>query len=437
MAEPTFLVKNLHVDLHNFQQHFDHSKYDFQIMAQYIDQHTYNVIVYRLDQDAGWNININVLACDFQENGHKIIHIGQSNDAEKSIQVHTDSIIEPSTTLLERLPRYKLVQSPNPNAISRQEFNKIFSTDIVVLPSLIFAVGLVDQTVYMYNEKYSHYSEIIHQIKHLISVALSENIQSKLYFVVCAADGYPESHYYYSNRHIPKIANEMEYQGKAMVQLNPDEYAVLHKNKYILTQSQHRDMPYSVGIYDRHYFYCNLYNPFRSFHNGIPFHTKVSKIVFGARIPRGSVHNFIERRDITVNQRQYFVSDAIPKDNIVCSSTEWIDNKEMIKYKYILDIDGGASTWDATAWKLNSGSVIFKTESAWRQWFYDEYLPWIHYVPVKNDFSDIQEQFHWCEANPEKCKQMVQNCLELFQKTFRFHKAIEYSKGVLMQINNI
>jgi hypothetical protein len=134
-----------------------------------------------------------------------------------------------------------------------------------------------------------------------------------------------------------------------------------------------------------------------------------------------------------MNQRQYFLSDAVDKTNIVCSES-WIDKHEMVKYKYILDIDGRASTWDATAWKLNSGSVIFKVESIWRQWFYDEYLPWVHYIPVKNDFSDIHEKWRWCEENQDKCEEISKNAMDLFQKVYRYQNIVEHTIGVLKQL---
>jgi hypothetical protein len=102
-----------------------------------------------------------------------------------------------------------------------------------------------------------------------------------------------------------------------------------------------------------------------------------------------------------------------------------------------LDIDGHASTWDATAWKLNSGSVILKTDSCWSQWFFDNYKPWVHYVPVKDDFSDIQAQFAWCESNQDKCLEMINNCKELFQQTYRYDRVKTYIQQSLYKIANL
>ena len=442
-----YTVADLHIDLYNSIQHFDHTKYDFQVLAQYVDPHNYNVIIRLLDRNVGWNIGLQILAVDFRqgrEKMYKIINVGSTDDSEISIPVSTELEICPSQTFLTKLPRYQMVQPPEPIAISRQQFNEMFETDIVALPTLLYAVGIKDGLVYMHNDPYSYYHEIIHQINHLLSVYLtrsqnntSTNITSNPYpyFIICAGDGYPENHYHSTSRTIPKIVGETEYYEKHSVILDdPNEYAKMHSKQYVLTQSQHTDYPFAIGIPDRHYFLCNLYNPFRSFHRGIPFRNKINKIIFGARNERGSKYNFTKRRDIECNQRQYFVSDAVPKDNIYCSATLWIDSKTMVDYKYILDIDGGACTWDATAWKLNSGSVIFKTASTWRQWFYDEYQPWIHYVPVDDDFANIQERFQWCESHPEECEKMIANCLALFQKIFRFHNVIEYCETVLDKV---
>jgi hypothetical protein len=103
----------------------------------------------------------------------------------------------------------------------------------------------------------------------------------------------------------------------------------------------------------------------------------------------------------------------------------------MISYKYILNIDGNASTWDATAWKMNSGSVIFKVDGPWIQWFYSEYLPYVHYIPIKDDMSDLQEKYMWCEEHPEECEKIVENSKKLFQKVYKMSNIIKYIQDIL------
>jgi hypothetical protein len=189
-------------------------------------------------------------------------------------------------------------------------------------------------------------------------------------------------------------------------------------------------------VIDRHYFYCSLYHDFRSFHRGIPFQKKIAKIVYAGRLHNSSRFNFLRKRELIgdLTQREYFYSDAVSKENVVCEKGKWIESREMVEYKYILDMDGNACTWDATAWKLNSGSVIFKVESGWRQWFYDSFHPWTHYVPIADDFSDLQEKYHWCETHQEECERMVSNAKDLFQSVYRFSNVVEYSRNALSKM---
>ena len=404
---------------------------DYHIQTQYINEHSFFIVVRRLDSKNGWDEPFNVLVEYILEKKTDIITIETSNtsDMYKRIDV-PDITIHTSTTPLHLYPQYRLIPSPGPQKISREEFNIRFSSNIVTLPRNLYAAGLDNGTLYMYNDYFADYWEVLMLIQHIVSVAITFTEKHHFYFIVCVSDGYIEGDYQ-SDRTIPRAVGDTEYVGKPFISIyDPKEFPLFHSKKYVLANSVQRGTPYAIPIPDRHYFYCNYYHIFRSFHRGIPFSEKQNKIVYAGRRDRGAKYNFLKRRDIDMSQRNYFYSDAVPKDNIVCS-IDWINDYEMVNYKYILDIDGNASTWDGTAWKLNSGSVIMKSNSCWRQWFYDEYIPWVHYVPLEDDFSDIQEKFQWCEANQGKCEEIVKNAKALFQKIYRFHNVIDYTKSLL------
>jgi hypothetical protein len=270
-------------------------------------------------------------------------------------------------------------------------------------------------------------------INHIISVAFNKIKDSApdFYCVICALDGYLEN-YYSSWRYVPKLpASVSEYRNKVTIELQENDaemFPLLHKQKYILGQSVHPETDYAIAMPDRYYFCLNRYNLYRSIHFGLPFKNKIPQIIYACN-PRGTKYNFTKRRDIEMSQREYFKSDAVPKDNIRVG--ENIDRNEMINYKYVLDIDGNASTWDATAWKLNSGSVILKCDTNWEQWFYKYYKPWVNYVPIEDDFSDIQEKFRWCEEHQNECEAMIKRNKELFQKIYRFQNVVKYTESVI------
>ncbi|KAL0567527.1 hypothetical protein V5O48_014462, partial [Marasmius crinis-equi] len=59
--------------------------------------------------------------------------------------------------------------------------------------------------------------------------------------------------------------------------------------------------------------------------------------------------------------------------------------------KYLLDVDGNA--WSSRFKRLmSSGSVVFKA-TAYPEWFTDRIQPWVHYIPVQVDLSDLWDSF--------------------------------------------
>jgi hypothetical protein len=420
-------VADVEVDLVNYREPnmrtdaFTHVVTDFQVVSRYVSEHLFSVIVKRLDDTRGWDIELSVLIHYLKSNRAEIVKVGKSSINEKELQVHTgEDNIYPSNKPIALLSPYRISPCPPPICISREEFNIKFNTDIAILPKSLYVVGLSNSETYIYNDARNMWYEIMPQWRHILNVALTFTNYRKFYFIVSSNDGYLEE-IDTSKRTNPQKMVEGE-------ELKENCYPVWHSKRWIFCNSAPLNIPYTIGMADRHVLHlCELYHHYRSFHRGIPFQTKISKIIYGGRLDRGSSLNFTNRKDISISPRKYFYSAAVPKTNIVCSENEWIKDTEMVKYKYILDIDGHGSTWDGTAWKLNSGSVIFKSDSRWQQWFYDEYKPWIHYIPIKDDFSDIDEQFEWCEAHQDECEKIIKNAKALFQKVYRFHNIVKHT----------
>lgn len=82
-------------------------------------------------------------------------------------------------------------------------------------------------------------------------------------------------------------------------------------------------------------------------------------------------------------------------------------------YKYIINIEGHVSAF-RLSFELSMGSVILLVKSEWKIWFSDILKPYVHYVPVKGDLSDIFTQIDWCRAHDEECKQIAMNGKEFY-----------------------
>ncbi|RDB30050.1 Beta-1,2-xylosyltransferase 1 [Hypsizygus marmoreus] len=74
------------------------------------------------------------------------------------------------------------------------------------------------------------------------------------------------------------------------------------------------------------------------------------------------------------------------------------DVKTAGNYKYILDVDGNG--WSSRFKRLiTSNSLIFKS-TIYPEWFTDRIAPWVHYVPVQVDLSDLYDSLIFFRGDP-------------------------------------
>ncbi len=88
---------------------------------------------------------------------------------------------------------------------------------------------------------------------------------------------------------------------------------------------------------------------------------------------------------------------------------QFVPWEETLSYKYQIALDGVTCSFPATQWKLLSGCLTFKQESSDIMYFYDEMIPWTHYIPVRNDLSDLQEKIQWAKDHDEMAHQIAEN----------------------------
>ena len=97
---------------------------------------------------------------------------------------------------------------------------------------------------------------------------------------------------------------------------------------------------------------------------------------------------------------------------------EFIPAEGFVRYKYLISIDGVGASWKRTATILASGAVLL-LQHRWTEFFYPGLKPWVHYVPVKDDISDLVQRYEWLREHPVEARSIAENGL-------RFAKAILY-----------
>jgi hypothetical protein len=89
--------------------------------------------------------------------------------------------------------------------------------------------------------------------------------------------------------------------------------------------------------------------------------------------------------------------------------------EDQSKFKYIINIDGNVGAYRLLKSMLTK-SVILKVGGMFKLWCENLMDPYVHYVPVKDDLSDLLTIIDWCDNNEEKCKIIVENAFALVTK---------------------
>jgi hypothetical protein len=251
-------VQKIDIDLYDFHPHFSHDYTDIHVTTEYIDPRHFYVVITRLDQHNGWDETLQILIHYREKETTNIINALPSPDIhQQKIRIETDFDIHPSPKEMEIPDTYRLAHK---DAIpvykmSKEEFETNFQTTIYTrLPDNLYAVGFMNHHIYMYNEKFGSYYEIIHSIKLLARVFFATYPpEIKYHFLICANDGYFERNYHSIQRTIPQTITDAEYNdGKRIENFVSNAYPVYYDRKWIFAMSnQYRwiyNPPHTVQI---------------------------------------------------------------------------------------------------------------------------------------------------------------------------------------------
>jgi hypothetical protein len=279
--------------------------------------------------------------------------------------------------------------------LTLSEFNHKFNSNIIELPNNVCALGIdmdSENKMFLYLNSFVYIS-LINTTNYWIKNIHNKLNKRKYYILICYSDGY-------------KFDEESDVKDFL-------SFRSKNQNNYIFTFCKRWNDNNSICIPDFYYTTDKKYLKHKTEIDSIniKWEDKKNICIWRGNVQNGYITNFFDSNNkFNLNQRKYFVKlhDEGQITNINYQNNE-MSISDQLQYKYILDIDGWANTWDATIWKLYSGSVLLKVQSTWKQWYYDELKEWIHYVPINNDFSDLNLKIEWCKSNDDKCKEIVNN----------------------------
>jgi len=89
----------------------------------------------------------------------------------------------------------------------------------------------------------------------------------------------------------------------------------------------------------------------------------------------------------------------------------FVSIENQTKYAYHLCLDGWAGSW-ILGGRLTEGMLLGNlcfNPSAYEMYFESVLKPFVHYIPVAPDLSDLLTQINWARDNPEKAEEIAEN----------------------------
>ena len=82
---------------------------------------------------------------------------------------------------------------------------------------------------------------------------------------------------------------------------------------------------------------------------------------------------------------------------------------EQLKSKYLICLEGN-DVGTSLKWQLASNSIVLMAKPTIEGWLMEGALePFVHYVPLKDDLTDLDDMIDWCKNNDNMCKEISAN----------------------------
>ena len=86
---------------------------------------------------------------------------------------------------------------------------------------------------------------------------------------------------------------------------------------------------------------------------------------------------------------------------------ESMSQTELLEYKAIIMLEGNDIA-SGLKWTLYSNSVVIMQHPRMTSWLMEELLePWVHYIPLKDDLSDVEEKMQWVLDHDQRAEQIA------------------------------
>lgn len=110
-----------------------------------------------------------------------------------------------------------------------------------------------------------------------------------------------------------------------------------------------------------------------------------------------------------------------------------ISYEEMSRHKFQFWIDGNTASYSASGWRFFINSVVIKPMSENVQWYYGGLQPYVHFVPVEANLSNLVATLEWLKANDSVAKEIARHAVTFARESLTVEANMRYLKALFWE----
>ncbi len=125
-------------------------------------------------------------------------------------------------------------------------------------------------------------------------------------------------------------------------------------------------------------------------------------------------------------------------DNPIINNPEllksnYVSLPDHCKYKYLIDMQGmGYSA--RTKFLMHSQRPILYQDRKLHEYWYWQTKPFIHYIPIKEDLSNLEQMIDWADHHPNECEMIAKSAYNFARNHLRKEDAISRMKNIIYKL---
>ncbi|MBX7143132.1 MAG: hypothetical protein K1X79_01650 [Oligoflexia bacterium] len=250
----------------------------------------------------------------------------------------------------------------------------------------------------VFNSQQGHYVSVIRFITWLVKTVPFELPQGS--FIVLLHDGYNDAPTE-SSKKVPIFAFARTRRSHQVVLMPDTEF--IDTSVYLTQRLKVAEHSAAISWSAKHpaLFWRGAPNGVYYLHEGWRTHPRIRLCLESKKLNNKMV---LDAGLSAINVPDEQMKKAIEAENITANPVPF---EQFYNYKHLIDVDGEHCTWQSTFMKLACESTFLKVESENIQWYHDQLKPWVNYIPVLPDLSNLQEILAWMATHDEKCHEIA------------------------------